>query len=110
MDKTQLARLLAAVTLLSGSLGLTFADEASAGAPSTAEPKTGRPVDQYTRKKLPGRMKSGTLTVTRSASAGSSSKTNGAVRQYTRRKLPGRMKSGTLSAAPTGGGTPPDPK
>lgn len=66
--------LLAAVASLSASLGITETDaagmdndanQAGAGQPHKTQPHETRPHATYSRKKLPGRMKSGTLTMTR---------------------------------------------
>lgn len=65
--KSQMTQLLAAASLLSVSLGMNpvHADECAAGQQCGQTSNGSNPVGQYTRKKLPGRMKSGTLTVTR---------------------------------------------
>jgi hypothetical protein len=97
----QVAQLLAVASALGVSLGVAWADEPASG-PQIGSAHDPKGADgQYTRKKLPGRMKSGTLTVTRAPPAAGDKGGSATVGQYTRRKLPGRMKSGTL--ANTGG-------
>lgn len=69
LRKSQMTQVLAAASLLSVSLGMNpvYADDCAAGQQCGQTSNGAAPTGQYTRKKLPGRMKSGTLTVTRGA-------------------------------------------
>jgi hypothetical protein len=67
--KAQIAQLLAAVSVLSVSLGLApaQADQCAPGQHCDGATSGSSQNGQYLRKKLPGKMKSGTLTMTRGA-------------------------------------------
>lgn len=76
--KAQMAQLLAAVSVLSVSLGMApvYAEDCATGQSCGQTSNGSGNSGEYLRKKLPGKMKSGTITLTRGAAGTPSSQTD----------------------------------